>query len=251
MGKKKSKSSKQKQTKAKNNVGKASSLGGVMVTKGAAGKGAAYKAEAQSLISPSDTQNSHKGQPNMQMMKRNKFGSKKMPKKPFMTPSASAKDEKSDFDRRFVSLQEREWAKDMAGSKKKKKGTPVTPVEMQAASFSVDKSTNQILQENVVRMETLTGVGQEQANATLVASNQGWAAALEPEQPKNDVNPYAAFHEDSDDENDWNVSSKTEPVNPFQMAPPSFAPPSFSFAPAATSAPIPAVGDMDDFDPDL
>lgn len=250
MGKKKSKISKQKQTKAKTNVGKKSSLGGVMVTKGAAGKGASSKAQAQTLIFPTGTKNSQKGQPNMQL-KRNKFGSKNMPKKLGLTPSKSAKDEKSDFDRQFLSLQERELAKTMAESKKKKKGTPAAPVKLQAASFSVDKSTDQIFQETVVRMETLRGVGQEQANATPVVSNQGWSAALEPEEPKNDVNPYAAFHEDSDDDNDWNVSSKKEPANPFQMAPPLFAPPSFSFAPATTPAPSLAVGRMDDFDPDL
>jgi hypothetical protein len=250
MGKKKSKISKQKQTKAKTNVGKKSSLGGVMMTKGAAGKGASSKSQAQTLISPTATQNNQKGKPNMQLNPK-KFGSKTMPKKPCLTPSKSAKDEKSDFDRQFLSLQEREWAITMAGSKKKKKGTPVAPVQLQAASFSVDKSTNQILQETVVRMETLRGVGQEQANATPVISNQGWSTVLESKEPKNDVNPYAAFHEDSDDDNDWNVSSKKEPANPFQMAPPSFTPPSFSFAPATTPAPSPAAGHMDDVDPDL
>jgi hypothetical protein len=250
MGKKKSKISKQKQTKAKTNVGKKSSLGGVMVTKGAAGKGAASKSETQTLIFPKDTQKNKREQPTMQL-KRNKFVSKKMPKKLCQTPSKSAKDEKSDFDRQFLSLQEREWSKTMAGSKNNKKGTPATLVHLQAASFSVDKSTNQILEETVVRMETLRGVGQEQANDTPVVSNQGWSAGLDPEEPKNDVNPYSALHEDSDDDNDWNVSSKKEPASPFQMAPPSFAPPSFSFTPATTPAPSPAVGRMDDFDPDL
>jgi hypothetical protein len=248
MGKKKSKIFKQKQTKAKTNVGKKSSLGGVMVTKGAAGKGASSKSEAQTLIYPTNAQHIKKEQPNMRL-KRNKFGNKNMPKK--LCQSKSAKDEKSDFDRQFLSLQEREWTKTMPGSKKKKKGTPAAPVQLQAASFSVDKSTNQILEETVVRMETLRGVGQEQANVTPVVSNQGWSAGLEPEEPRNnDVNPYAAFHEDSDDDNDWNLSSKKGAANPFQMAAPSFAPPSFSFAPA-TSAPSPVGGRMDDFDPDL
>jgi hypothetical protein len=250
MGKKRSKISKQKQTKAKTNVGKASSLGGVSVTKGATGKGAVSKSQNQTSIFPTDAQKNQKGQPNMQM-KRNTFGSKNKPKKPGLTPTL-AKDEKSDFDRRFSSLQEREWAKNVAESRKKKKGAPVTPVQLQAASFSVDKSTNQILEDNVERMETLRGVGQEQANATPVVSNQGWSAVLEPEEPIHGVNPFAAFHEDSDDDNDWNESSKKEPANPFQMAPPSFAPPSFSFAPATTNpVPSPAVGHMDDFDPDL
>ncbi|KAL7536978.1 hypothetical protein ACHAXR_007517 [Thalassiosira sp. AJA248-18] len=66
------------------------------------------------------------------------------------------------------------------------------------------------------------------------------------QQPQNQNNSFAAFHEDSDSDNDWS-DKKTKPIQQFQ-----FQPASFSFQPAISNPSVEvAAGADDDVDPDL
>lgn len=231
MGKRKSKIGKQKQAKARSHGKRGNSstgsLGGVSVTKGLGSK---FQQQAKAGIS---TALLLEGRKNLGPKKSLNNGPKAVrPKKVFMssqTLRATTKektcDENEDFQRQMASLQERQAASRNAGIKKKKsellKEGAVAAVinSLQPASFSMQKTTTDLLHETVHQMESMTGVGQQTAESlkTPIRTNQSWAVPNK--KGSISTNPFAALDDgDSDDERTeslWGVPS-------LQLAPASF-----------------------------
>lgn len=250
MGKKKSKIAKQKQAKAKQTkVGKKTTLGGVVVTKGFGSKhhGGGPQVSSFPISSSSLRQQKqklasvHKGN-NKRDVARTVGNTTTPPPTPLS--SSNNNGENVEFDRQLTSLRERQWAK-LNGSNIRRKNDLNISVQLQPASFSVEKTTSQMLHETVVQLESLQGVGVDPANSTPITTNRTWAATPEPAVPANSENRFSALQTDSDDDtNDWKIS---EPVQVIKLAPASF-----SFAPMTASG-LATTEDIirEDIDPDL
>ena len=185
-------------------------------------------------------------------------------------------DEQDDFQRQMASLHEREMAARHRPQRQKKSellkegGVVSTMIQaFQPASFSVEKSTADLLQETVTQMQGMTGVGQAAASLdslpTPIRSNQSWATVREERKSSN--NPYAALtFEEGDSENEsTDIPSREISPPPIQLAPASFILlPRTTPTPATTplrearrssGSEIPALSSQnaidDDIDPDL
>jgi len=128
--------------------------------------------------------------------------------------SRKGNEEQEDFRRQMASLQERQMAVRQRPQRQKKsellkEGGTVSKMigSFQPASFSVEKSTADLLQETVVQMQEMTGMGQAAPSMdslpTPIRSNQSWAAVRV--QPKS-TNPFAALDLD---ENEWDSMGDT------------------------------------------
>lgn len=175
--------------------------------------------------------------------------------------------ENDEFRRQHASLEERQLAlqarqkecqKKKRGRKSQKKGWgkfahPTTKVEFASATLNLGpKSTEQLINEAADNVAMgMTDIGQSApsnhytstdgksslaAAAGLNWTNTNTSAPTPPLQN----NPFAAFDEDSDSDNEWS-GKKANPVPQFQFQPASF---SFQAAPAATQH-------NEDVDPDL
>lgn len=273
MGKKKSKISKQKQAKAKQKQGKKTSMGGVAVSKGFSSKfQQANKSSSSNLTiyrtnTTANNNNSNNGKNITEASLRQKLQRKT--RKVFLSPTnkiihrdnnknndkrITNDDEQEEFKRQMASLQERQLAKTTL-----KKQTKMTKTIMKTdatsffkpASFSLQKSPHQLLQETTRHMESLSGVGEQGVgsySATPKVSNQSWVVSSEPITPLLQNNPFGALKDDdSDDEgNEW-----AAPKLPFV----SLAPATFSLLPRTTptpaTSPFPHRDDDDENDPDL
>lgn len=288
MGKKKSKVGKQRQAKAihhgkRNNssASKASTigatLGGVTVSKGISSKFQQHSKSGNSTIILDINNNNKTKQRHMKSAhsNANSRASSSKSQKVFLSPSgstahskassqSSAKvfNEQEEFGRQMASMLERHAAAKNSGTTKKKsvllKEGAVTNVisKLQPASFSIDKSTTDMMQEAVQQMQSLTGVGHQTAESlkTPVRNNQSWAVINKDAAVLNNNNPFAALEQDSDDEAGQQELQKWG--MPIQLAPPSF-----SLLPRTTPTPAPtplrefgnavSVSSIDDIDPDL
>jgi hypothetical protein len=202
---------------------------------------------------------------------------------PLLGESANKKndDEKQDFQRQMASLQERAAASRHGPQRQKKSellkegGVVSTLIQsFQPASFSVEKSTPDLLQETVNQMQGMTGVGQAPPSLdslpTPIRSNQSWAAVREAPMCSNPFAALALEEGDTDNESTDAVAREISPPT-IQLAPASFILlPRTTPTPATTplregrrssGSVIPALssvsfmpgadGDDDDVDPDL
>ena len=186
-------------------------------------------------------------------------------------------DEQEDFRRQMASLHERDMAARHGPQRQKKSellkegGVVSTMIQsFQPASFSVEKTTTDLLQETVTQMQGMTGVGQAAPSLdslpTPIRSNQSWATVRQ-ERTSHNNNPFAAltFEEgDSENESSDGPSRRISPP-PIQLAPASFILlPRTTPTPATTplrearrssGSEIPALSSQnaidDDIDPDL
>jgi hypothetical protein len=266
MGKKRSKISKQKQARAKQSPAKkSSSLGGVKMIKGHSSK--FQQSKSASIVVPSAGQqllqnhlkklaSTPSKNPLLNKTKRKVFLSP-----PSATSSAAASgskphtslhDEEKEYQRQMASMRERHLASDFKkkelAAAKKNKGAEKSFLEMQPASFSVGKTTHDLLQETVQQMQSMEGVGESQILATPIRTNQSWSVVKEP--PAFANNPFEALAEndsDNDEEyNEWNPR-----MTPIQLAPASFSLlPRITPTPATT--PLRFDGEIEaEIDPDL
>lgn len=227
MGKKRSKTSKQKQARA------SKTFGGVSIKKGGTQKQSPLVLEA----SKSRIAKSHG-------KKSIKFSYIKAP-----LPIQKKNEEQADFDRQLESMEERQWCKNRKIQKKKNKSIlTLTPATLLVSN--AEKSTMQLIEEATTGVQALQDIGKEQTPQTtsnrlqVLAAQQraAWTreAALEEEKSQN---AFAVLQQhDSDDDHGWGDDHDT---NTRQKAPPLFqlAPPSFG---------VPVVqDDDDDVDPDL
>jgi hypothetical protein len=184
---------------------------------------------------------------------------------PLLGESANKKndDEKQDFQRQKKSELLKEG------------GVVSTLIQsFQPASFSVEKSTPDLLQETVNQMQGMTGVGQAPPSLdslpTPIRSNQSWAAVREAPMCSNPFAALALEEGDTDNESTDAVAREISPPT-IQLAPASFILlPRTTPTPATTplregrrssGSVIPALssvsfmpgadGDDDDVDPDL
>jgi hypothetical protein len=256
MGKKKSSVSKQKQVqKAKQNQQRqGKKMGGVAVSKGMNSKFQHGKTPAIVVVDskkPQDTNS--KTLSTTKPQKQQLFKTKR---KVFLSPQPTVPgkknnmyDEQKEFQRQMASMQERQMAAESCKKKKKDFSKKGPPVEFQPASFSLEISTQDLLQETVNQMESMTGVGGTSTNftSTPIRTNQSWAVAKDPSDVMNNKNPFAALGgEDSEEEeaNEWDHK-----IPSFNMAPASF-----SLLPRTTPTPAPTpcrYGDDDEYDPYL
>ena len=291
MGKKKSKVSKQKQAKAKRQ-GKSSKkqqlLGGVVVSKGGSSSSSSTNnnnnnsqflmaAGLRKVVSTStatlkgDNINANKNRGAVAVKRA-------FPKKPSSTTTQKKKrqndndDEAAAFQREMASLQERHYAEMFARENSKKKKSSNTGLTFQAASFSLEKTPTQMLDETVSQLQTLEGVGQvqqqqQQQTKSVLQQYASWNAAnyyTQNNKKKNSEddnddritaskNPFEALEgDDSDDDNEWKVKPKdAAPAPLFSMAPASFEFKPSSFPPSVTAAVPDGAGDGHDIDPDL
>ena len=234
MGKKKSKVSKQKQTKAqkRNNASSfkknksSSSLGGVTISKGFSSKSQQSRQQTQqqtsvilhvhnngssstkkNLTTTTANNNSNSAVPLNKKELMQKLSTKNTSPKVFLSPSSSRtqnnnrvalqprlgsiqedSSEQDDFDRQMASLQERQWVSehnqsDSRNSKKKKRGNSkkggmrqsslAAPLQMmQSASFSLEKTPEDLLHETMHQMVHMTGVGISAVEKTPIRSNK-------------------------------------------------------------------------------
>jgi hypothetical protein len=261
MGKKKSKHSKHVRAMVRKREGPPGkgkkSAGGLKVTKGLSSKfKQATKSSAYLVADPTGSNKKTDSNNKTPLMLKSKQ------RKVFLSsPATSAKkspaadDEQSEFKRQMASLHERQWAKANKPKATKKSGISTT-VAFQPASFSLEKSTTDLLHEAVHQMESMSGVGnvqqQQQHQDTPVITNQSWAAEPEGMESMHNTtptknNPFAALGDDSEDENahEWNPNKAA-----FNLAPASFL-----LLPRTTPTPAPTPcrfgNDDDDTDPDL
>ena len=261
MGKKNSKVAKQKQArKAKQNLVQrqgAKKMGGVAVSKGMNSKFQQAKSPAVLVVGniprkiKAQETNSSKTSISPKIQMKNPL------RKVFLSPQPTvsgkkknAQDEQKEFERQMASMQERQLAIDKKKKKSKRKSQKPA-LEFQPASFSMKKSTQDLLQETVNQMESMSGVGVASSNTTStpIRTNQSWAVVKDPTDGMNQNNPFAALGDDSDEED---VAKEWDPRIPnFNMAPASF-----SLLPRTTPTPAPTPcrfgdDDDDDFDPEL
>lgn len=256
MGKKKSKTSKQKQAKTARKLSKvfAKKLG---VSEG--------KPEAMVVDSKKKHNNSKR------LMKKPRRARKE--KLTAGVPSKTkgpVNPEQKEFDRQQASMFERErmveWKRN-SGPKKSNTGAviPTSAVQLQPATFlatDADKSTAQLLHETVQKVSGLEGIGSSFSSSGMVTSMQPgqsslaaavaasggsrWTDTAAPEQqPAVQNNPWAVLDTGDDDNENGQHAHHNHRQQP---APPSFqfAPPSFSFGNTTTPA-----STAQDFDPDL
>jgi hypothetical protein len=269
MGKKKSKISKSKQAKAskqaphkkRNNI--PSSLGGISMSKGLSSKfqqnqqvmGSNKQAvlvlesnNKRMFATPTSTSTSISGTSPFSK-KFNKPHAKKVflsppPVTSTATQKKSAKnqyDEQAEFHRQMASLQERQAASRHANSRQQKKkstllqqGGAVSSMvsSFQPASFAVEKTTTDLLQEAVGQMQNMEGVGQTRPAAvdtsppTPIINNQSWASlvpATKTNTNNSSNNPFAALQEDDEDsDNDYAPNKNHNSNSLFPMAPATF-----------------------------
>ena len=259
MGKRKSKTAKQKQAKARQKNGKKTSLGGVAVSKGMTSK--FQQAKSSSVTSVQMSNGNGKKITEASVRQKLKATTKKVfmptPSKPVAAPSgkhngnnhkkSSKDDEQSEFRRQMASLRERQMA---AASQKKKAskssattGKTTLSFGFQEASFSLQKTPQQMLQETTRQMETMTGVGQQgigSFSSTPIRTNQSWAVATkDPSSPLASKNPFEALGGngwDDDEDNDWSDKPK-EATSEASASLFSMAPPTFSLLPRITPTP--------------
>ena len=290
MGKKKSKVSKQKQAKAKRQ-GKSSKkqqlLGGVVVSKGGSSSSTTTNnnnsqflmdAGSRKVVSTStatlkgDNINANKNRGAVAVKRA-------FPKKPSSLSTTTQKktrqndndDEAAAFQREMASLQERHYAEMFAKQNSKKKKSSNTGLTFQAASFSLEKTPTQMLDETVSQLQTLEGVGQvqqqQQQTKSVLQQYASWNAAnyyTQNNKKKNSEddnddritaskNPFEALEgDDSDDDNEWKVKPKDAAPTPlFSMAPASFEFKPSSFPPSVTAAVPDGAGGGAEIDPDL
>ncbi|CAJ1954721.1 unnamed protein product [Cylindrotheca closterium] len=284
MGKRRSKTAKQKQANAKKKNGKKTSLGGVAVSKGMTSK-FQQQTKSSAILSvevsnKNNYGNAANGKKITEASLRQKLKAKT--KKVFMpTPAKTAGalpstggekksslkgDEQAEFKRQLASLQERQ----MAAQKKKpsKKGGALS-FGFQEATFSFQKTPHQMLQETTRRMETMTGVGQQgigSFSSTPIRTNQSWAVAIkEPTSPIAHKNPFDALGGDTDDwgdedNNQWMQQPKQQKqegqkqgaASLFSMAPPTFSLlPTITPTPATSPHPNRFGEEEEEIDPDL
>jgi hypothetical protein len=280
MGKKKSKVSKQKQAKAKRQHKAKTALGAAVVMK----KGQQQQQQlpidggSKRVLSSSGNGSSNNGKraltngKDVAINKGNKNSS-------FQFPSTTKKqlqqqrqpdnnDEKAAFDREMASLQERQYAKNNQGKRKSSKKSAQNDggLVFQAPAFTLEKTSTQIMDETVNKLQTLEGIGRQQvvqqqqpifASSSLQyaswnISQQSTTTAEKEEEPQiASKNPFAALGADSDDDSDNEWTVKPEEENKAKDAPFfAMAPPSFNF----TSSFVPfnaAATSGDDIDPDL
>jgi hypothetical protein len=252
MGKRKSKTSKQNQAKARQKQGKkTSSLGGVAVSKGFSSK---FQQANKSPAIVLDPRNKNVAKNITEASLRQKLGSKT--KKVFMSPPARAStsnkgpnnnDEQDEFRRQMASMQERQ----MAATKKESAKNSTADFSFEQATFSLQKSPQYLLQETTRQMETMTGVGEQgigSFSSTPIRTNQSWAVAKEPESPFMAKNPFEALGGDDSGEEDNEWSQKVPRF--------SLAPATFSLLPRITPTPATSphpgrFGDDEEDDPDL
>ena len=273
MGKRKSKTSKQKQAKAKQRNGKMTSLGGVAVSKGMNSKfQQANKSSVISLQMSNNKNTTHaaNGKKITEASVRQKL--KVNTKKVFMPTPAKASDggkkkddEQSEFRRQMESMQERHMA---TSSGKKKSGGSTISFGFQEPTFSLQKTPQQMLQETTRQMETMTGVGQQgigSFSSTPIRTNQSWAVAKAPSSSLlSHKNPFEAlggneWEDDEDNKNDWSSSShppqqakQEQAASLFSMAPPTFSLlPRITPTPATSPHPNRFGEEEEEIDPDL
>jgi hypothetical protein len=263
MGKKKSKYSKHVRAmtrKREGPPGKAKkSMGGLKVTKGLSSKFRQATKSTAYMVADAAGSNKKTDSNNKTPSKTPLILKSKQRKVFLSSPATTAKkspaadDEQSEFKRQMASLHERQWAKANKPKVMKKSGIS-TSVAFQPATFSLEKSTTDLLHEAVHQMEAMSGVGnvQQQQQDTPVRTNLSWAAepqGLESMQNTTPTknNPFEALGDDSEDENahEWNPSKAA-----FNLAPASFL-----LLPRTTPTPAPTPcrfgNDDDDTDPDL
>lgn len=253
MGKRKSKVSKQKQAKARQKQGKKpSSLGGVSVSK-------AFSSKFQQAKNPAvvlDSKNKNFTKIITEASLRQKLKSKT--KKVFMSPpprtstntnGQNRNNEQDEFHRQMASMQERQMAATM---KKAGKKVATADVSFHQATFSLQKSPQDLLHETTRQMETMRGVGEQgigSFSSTPIRTNQSWAVAKGSTSPIMARNPFEALGGDGSGEEEENELSQQVPSL-------SIAPATFSLLPRITPTPAASphpgrFGEDEEDDPDL
>ena len=209
MGKKRSKTSKQKQAKA------ASKQFGVSIKKGSGGRERA----AVALL-----ENSQKIKQNL----RNKASletRRKQTKNHVTQPNNDKNHTKNDFEEQFKSLEARHQ-----NTTSKQSSVKHTTLNLTPATFVVDdteKSTQRLVQEATSKVQSLEGIGEKNMTSSLLQESTMFqplqssvaAAWTQASSLLESNNPYAVLHQaDSDEEKEKPLSN---PVL-FQFAPPSF-----------------------------
>jgi hypothetical protein len=189
------------------------------------------------------------------------ISNKKQPLMDFANSQAttSRTDEQKEFQRQMASMHERQLAAISSSKTNNNKKSNQAPVNFQPASFSLQKSTTDLLHETVSQMQGMVGVGTAATvNNTLtpIRTNQSWAVSQGPLSPSR-RNPFAALGDDDDDDdsdNEWNPKKNQQVQSAFTLAPATFSIlPRTTPTPATT--PIPCrfgtTGYEDEMDPDL
>jgi hypothetical protein len=208
MGKKRSKTSKQKQVKA------ASKQFGVSIKKGSGGR----ERSAVALL-----ENSQKIKQNFRK-KASLETWRKQVKNHVTQPNNDKNRTKNDFEEQFKSLEARHQ-----NDTSKQSSVKHTTLNLTPATFVVDdteKSTQRLVQEATSKVQSLEGIGEKNMTSSLLQESTMFqplqssaAAAWTDVSPLESNNPYAVLHQaDSDEEEE---KSQSNPVL-FQFAPPSF-----------------------------
>ncbi|KAL3940524.1 MAG: hypothetical protein SGBAC_004952 [Bacillariaceae sp.] len=274
MGKRKSKTGKQKQANARKKNGKKNSWGGIAASKGMNSKFQQHAKSSSAVsinMSNKKFDNAANGKKITEASLRLKLNAKTKkiflatPAKAAEAPSGKNKssskvDEQAEFRSQMASLQERQMAAQQQKKPSKKDGA--LSFGFQEASFSLQKTPQQMLQETTRKMETMRGVGQQgigSFSSTPIRTNQSWAvAAKEPSSPLAHKNPFETLVTsdwDEDDNNEWTQVGERKQESAasglFSMAPPTFSllP---RITPTPATSPYPKCGeDEDEVDPDL
>lgn len=235
MGKRKSKVAKAKQAKAKKNH--ASSKFGVSAVK-------SNKFSQQ--VTDYKLNIEGNGSSNMEIQASaisKKLLHKPRPKKVFLSHSPvstrgakNINDEQEDFRKQMASLQERQAASRKAPQRQKKsellkEGGAVSNIVQgfQPASFSLDKTTADLLHETVHQMQGMSGVGQAAPPAdslpTPIRNNKSWAKPVK--EGLKSKNPFAALEEEDDSDNEFTGmatgrAGRSPTATTLQIAPASF-----------------------------
>jgi hypothetical protein len=201
-----------------NNNNKRTSLGGVVVVKG----GSARSGGENLLPASVNGHKNHPSNPKQQDAAKSKNHQQENQRNSVSIPSGSSsfapptmaavspsdsgslsgaqrnRQEQFEFERQMQSLQERELASHRQTTSRRKrkqekekhqKENPnssfVGTFAFQPASFSLDKSAQQILQETVDQFGSMRGVGKEVQNSTpIIANSRKYVATPEPDSPR-------------------------------------------------------------------